>query len=147
MKKIILDLSMLMAIGVTSAFANEDLKVNDKVLSSFGKDFTFAKNVQWREEGDYLKARFTISDMLTEAYYSKDGQFVGSARTLSFAQLPLSVIHEFNKDYKEESVMSILEITNSEGTSYRIWLEKDNKKIKLNASSSGEVSILEKVKK
>jgi hypothetical protein len=147
MKKIILGLSMLMAIGVTSAFANEDLKVSDKVLSSFGKDFTFAKNVQWREEGDYLKARFTISDMLTEAYYSKDGQFVGSARTLSFAQLPLSVIHEFNKDYKEESVMSILEITNSEGTSYRIWLEKDNKKIKLNATSSGEVSILEKAKK
>ncbi len=138
---------MLMAIGVTSAFANDELKVNDKVLSSFGKDFTFAKNVQWREEGEYLKARFTISDMLTEAYYTKDGEFVGSARNLLFTQLPLSVIHGFNKDYSEESVVSILEITNADGTSYRIWLEKDNKKIKLNASSLGEITVLEKTKK
>jgi len=147
MKKIILGLSMLMAIGVTSAFATDELKVNEKVLSSFGKDFTFAKNVQWREEGDYLKARFTISDMLTEAYYTKDGEFVGSARNLLFAQLPLSVIHEFNKNYDEASVMSILEITSTEGTSYRIWLEKDNRKIKLNATSLGDVTVLEKIKK
>jgi hypothetical protein len=147
MKKIILGLSMLMAIGITSAFANDDLKVNDRVLTSFGKDFTFAKNVQWREEGDYLKARFTISDMLTEAYYTKDGEFVGSARNLLFAQLPLSVIHEFNKNYNEASIMSILEITNAEGTSYRIWLEKNNRKIKLSASSMGEITVVEREKK
>jgi hypothetical protein len=147
MKKIILGLTMLMAIGVSSAFANDELKVNEKVLSSFGKDFTFAKNVKWSEESGYLKVRFTISDMLTEAYYTKDGEFVGSARSLLFAQLPLSVIHEFNKNYKEESVLSILEITNSEGTSYRIWLEKDNRKIKLNATSFGEITVLERSKK
>ena len=88
MKKIILGLSMMMAIGISSAFANEELKVNDKVLSSFGKDFTLAKNVQWREEGGYLKARFTVSDILIEAYYSADGEFIGSARNLLFEQLP-----------------------------------------------------------
>ena len=147
MKKIILGLSMMMAIGISSAFANEELKVNDKVLSSFGKDFTLAKNVQWREEGGYLKARFTVSDILIEAYYSVDGEFIGSARNLLFEQLPLSVIREFNQKYDEASILSVLEITNIEGTSYRIWLEKDNKKIKLNATSSGEITVVEKVKK
>ena len=138
---------MMMAIGISSAFANEELKVNDKVLSSFGKDFTLAKNVQWREESGYLKARFTVSDILIEAYYSVDGEFIGSARNLLFEQLPLSVIREFNQKYDEASILSVLEITNSEGTSYRIWLEKDNKKIKLNATSAGDITVLEKVKK
>ena len=147
MKKIILGLSMLMAVGISSAFANDEIKVNDKILSSFSKDFTFAKNVQWREEGGYLKARFTISDMLTEAYYTTEGEFLGSARNLLFEQLPLSVIHEFNKRFDETSVLNVLEVTNSEGTSYRIWLEKDEKKIKVSASSNGDITILEKVKK
>ncbi|MBS1573767.1 MAG: hypothetical protein JST09_00570 [Bacteroidetes bacterium] len=147
MKKIILGLSMMVAIGISSAFANEDLKVSDKVLSSFGKDFTLAKNVQWREENGYLKVRFTVADMLIEAYYSSDGEFVGSARNLLFEQLPLSVIREFNQKYNEASILSVLEVTNNEGTSYRIWLEEDNKKIKLNASSTGEITILEKRKK
>ncbi|MES1218964.1 MAG: hypothetical protein ABUT20_25885 [Bacteroidota bacterium] len=147
MKKLILGLSMMIAIGVSSAFANDELKVSDKVLSSFGKDFTLAKNVQWREEGGYIKARFTVSDMLIEAYYTADGEFIGSARNLLFEQLPLSVIREFNQRYDEASVLNVLEVTNSEGTSYRIWLEKDNKKIKLNASSAGEITVVEKVKK
>src|SRR5882724_12554532 len=101
MKKIILGLSMLMTVGITSAFANDEIKVNDKVLPSFGKDFTFAKNVQWHEEGGYLKARFTISDMLTEAYYTEEGEFLGCARNLLFQQLPLTVMREFNKHYDE----------------------------------------------
>lgn len=147
MKKTILALSMMIAIGTSSAFANEDLKVNQKVLSSFGKDFTFAKNVKWDEERGYLKARFTVSDMLIEAYYTPEGELVGSARTLLFNQLPLSVIREFNRNYKEESVLSVLEVINSEGTSYRIWLEEGNKRIKLNASSDGEINIAEKIKK
>jgi hypothetical protein len=147
MKKIILGLSMLMAVGISSAFANDEIKVSDKVLSSFGKDFTYAKNIQWREEGGYLKVRFTISDMLTEAYYNEEGEFLGSARNLLFSQLPLSVMHEFNKRFDEASVLSIMEITNDNGTSYRIWLETGDKKIKLNASSNGEISVLEKGKK
>ncbi len=147
MKKVILGLSMIMAVGISSAFANDEIKLNEKILTSFGKDFTFAKNVQWREEGGYMKARFTISDMLTEAYYNEDGEFLGSARTLLFDQLPLSVIHEFNKRFNETSILNVIEITNTEGTSYRIWLEKGDKKIKLNASATGEISILERVKK
>ena len=138
---------MLMTVGISSAFANDEIKINDKVLSSFGKDFTFAKNVQWREEGGYLKARFTISDMLTEAYYNEDGEFLGSARNLLFQQLPLTVMHEFNKRFDEASVLSVMEVTNSEGTSYRIWLEADGKKIKVNASSDGDITVLKKIKK
>ena len=146
MKKIILSLFILAA-GVTSAFANDDTKVSEKVKSAFSKDFSSAKNVTWKQDGEFLKASFTIADMLTNAYYNEDGELLGSARNLSFEQLPLSVIHEFNKRFDGSSVISITEITNGEGTSYRIWAEKDERKFKVSATSQGELAILEKSKK
>ena len=147
MKRIIIILSMLMTVAVTSVFAKEGTDVNQKVLAAFEKDFTAAKNVKWIRDGEYLKASFTLSEMLTDAYYTEDGELVGSARNLLFEQLPLSVIHSFNKRFDESSVLNVLEITNAEGTSYRLWIEEGNKKFKIRANSSGELTVLEKSKK
>ncbi|MES1218194.1 MAG: hypothetical protein ABUT20_22000 [Bacteroidota bacterium] len=147
MKKIIITLSMLMTVAVTSVFANEDVKINPKVLNAFEKDFTSAKNVKWNQDGEYLKASFTIADMLTDAYYTEEGELLGSARNLLFDQLPLAVIHEFNKRFDAASVLNVLEITNSEGTSYRLWVESENRKFKVKATGAGEITILEKTKK
>ncbi|MCW3116702.1 MAG: hypothetical protein JWM28_784 [Chitinophagaceae bacterium] len=147
MKRIIITLSMLMAVALTSVFANEGTDINQKVQAAFEKDFASAKNVKWNKDGEYLKASFTIADMLTDAYYTQDGELMGSARNLLFDQLPLAVIHEFNKRFNEASVLNVLEITNDEGTSYRLWIEQGNKKIKVRASGSGEIAILEKSKK
>jgi hypothetical protein len=147
MKKIIITLSILMTVAITSVFASGIPDVNQKVLAAFEKDFTSAKNVKWNKDGDYLKASFTIADMLTDAFYTEDGELMGSARNLLFNQLPLAVIHEYNKRFDEASVLNVLEITNNEGTSYRIWLEQDNKKLKIRASGAGEITILEKQKK
>ena len=147
MKKIIITLSMLMTVAVTSVFAKEGTDINQKVLTAFEKDFNSAKNVKWIRDGEYLKASFTIADMLTDAYYTEAGELVGSARNLLFEQLPLSVIHEYNKRFDESSVMDVLEITNEEGTSYRLWIEQGNKKFKIRANGSGDITVLEKSKK
>ena len=147
MKKVIITLSMLMTVAVTSVFAKEGTDINQKVLTAFEKDFNSAKNVKWNRDGEYLKASFTIADMLTDAYYTEAGELVGSARYLLFEQLPLSVIHGYNKRFDESSVLSVLEITNEEGTSYRLWIEQGNKKIKIRANSSGDITVLEKSKK
>jgi len=146
MKKIIIALSMLMTVAVTSAFANERPDINQKVLAAFEKDFISAKNVKWIKDGEYLKASFTIADMPTDAYYTEEGELLGSARNLSFEQLPLAVIHEYNKRFDQTAVLHVLEITNEEGTTYRLWFEQGNKRIKIKANSSGEITILEKSK-
>jgi hypothetical protein len=147
MKRMIITLSMLMTVAVTSVFAKEGTDINQKVLTAFEKDFTTAKNVKWMRDGEYLKASFTLSDMLTDAYYTEDGELVGSARNLLFEQLPLAVIHEFNKRFDESAVLNVLEITNTEGTSYRVWIEQGNKKIKIRANGSGDLTVVEKSKK
>ena len=147
MKRIIITLSMLVTVAVTSVFAKEGTEINQKVLTAFEKDFTAAKNVKWIRDGEYLKATFTLSDMLTDAYYTEEGELLGSARNLLFEQLPLSVIHEFNKRFDESAVLNILEITNVEGTSYRLLVQQGNKKLKIRANGSGELTVIEKSKK
>jgi hypothetical protein len=147
MKKMIITLSMLMTVAMTAVFANEGTDINQKVQAAFEKDFSSAKNVKWNRDGDYLKASFTIADMVTDAYYTEDGQLMGSARNLLFEQLPLTVIHGYNKRFDDATVLNVLEITNEEGTSYRLWIEQGNKKLKIRASGSGDITILEKSKK
>jgi hypothetical protein len=147
MKRIIIMLSMFMTVAVTAAIANEGADINPKVQAAFDKDFSSAKNVKWNRDGDYLKASFTMGDMLTDAFYTEEGELVGSARNLTFDQLPLAVVLEVNKRFGEGTVLNVLEITNDEGTSYRLWIEQANKKIKIRSNGSGEITVLEKIKK
>ncbi|MBL7762068.1 MAG: hypothetical protein JNL23_01455 [Chitinophagaceae bacterium] len=147
MKKIILALSMLAVVGLSSSYANEDVKVSKRVLSAFQNDFNSAENAKWSVEKNFFKVSFTNMDMQVEAYYDEDGALLGSVRSLSFEQLPLAVIHEYNRRFESDTLKKVVEITNVEGTSYRIWIEKGNKVYKLRANASGEIVVLEKTKK
>jgi hypothetical protein len=147
MKKIILALSLFAVTGLSSSYANEDVKVSKRVLSAFQNDFNSAVNARWSVEQEFYKVSFTNMDMPVEAYYDEDGALVGSVRTLSFEQLPLAIIHEYSRRFENSPVKNVVEITNTEGTSYRIWTEKGNKTYKLRANASGEIVTLEKRKK
>ena len=147
MKKIILSFVLFAAVGITTAMASEDVKVSKQVLSAFQTDFNAAKNVKWSQEDEFYKASFTNMEMQVEAYYDELGQLVGSVRRLSIEQLPLAIIHEFNRRFGNAPVLNVTEITNLDGTSYRIWTEKGNKQYKLKANASGEITVLDKKKK
>lgn len=138
---------MFAVVGLSSSYANEDVKVSKKVLSAFQSDFNSAVNAKWSVEQEFFKVSFTNMDMQVEAYYDEDGALVGSVRNLSFEQLPLAIIHEYNRRFENSPVKNVAEITNAEGTSYRIWTEKGNKVYKLRANASGEIIVIEKRKK
>ena len=147
MKKIILALAIFAVAGLSSSYANEDVKVSKKVLSAFQNDFNSAVNAKWSVEKNFFKVSFTNMDMQVEAYYDEDGALLGSVRSLSFEQLPLAIIQGYNRRFEDAPVKKVVEITNIEGTSYRIWTEKENKSYKLKANASGEIVIMEKKKK
>lgn len=138
---------MFAVVGLSSSYANEDVKVSKRVLSAFQNDFNSAVNARWSLEQEFYKVSFINMDMQVEAYYDEEGALVGSVRNLSFEQLPLAIIHEFNRRFESAPVKSVVEITNVEGTSYRIWTEKGNKNYKLRATASGEIAVIQKTKK
>jgi hypothetical protein len=147
MKKIFLMLSLIAAVAGTTAFANDDPKVNLRVQESFKKEFPGAQYVKWGKDHDYFKAIFVLADYRAEAWFNTDGELLATTRDLLYDQLPLAVMKELEKKFPSANATEIREVTNSNGTLYKLLLEDKKVKYSISATPNGEVSVTEKIKK
>ena len=144
MKRKIFTAMAFLAIACMPALASADPGISEEVQASFAKEFSGAESVHWKEAGEYVKANFVYQGCVTEAYFSKDGQLEGTIRAVFFNQLPIAVMTSVNKRFSAAEVLDVYEITNANGTSYRITLTSEQKKFRVLADNSG--SILEKAR-
>lgn len=145
MKKIFLSLVLFLSVAGVTAFASG--RVTKEAESSFRKEFPSAEVLNWSQVGDYLQAVFILNGHRTIAYFREDGQFAGSMRSIFFDQLPLAASKAIDNKYKSADVIEIYEITNDEGTSYKISLNSEGKSYKLKVDGNGNISDSERVKK
>jgi hypothetical protein len=146
MKKIFLFVSFAMIVGMTSAFASNDPTVSPGVQQSFKKEFPSAGYVTWGKYQDYLKASFVLADHRTEAWFSADGQLLGTIRDLFYNQLPLAVMKEVDKRFPAANISETREVTNNNGTSYKMVVETRKGKFIVTATPDGEVTKTGKIK-
>jgi hypothetical protein len=146
MKKIILSLSLMLAVGVSVAFANAEPVVNEKVKASFQKEFAAARLVTWTEAGDLLKASFVLGEHRAVAYFTEDGSLEGCARDLFYDQLPILVMKTLDNRYPNAAVIDVTEIVNADGASYRLTLEFNDKKYRIKADTNGNIIESQKLK-
>lgn len=146
MKKTILSLSLMLAVGVSIAFANVEPVINEKVKAAFQKEFAAAKLVTWSEAGEYLKASFVLGEHRAIAYFTGEGLLEGCARDLFYDQLPILVMKSLDKRYTGASIIDVTEIVNADGTIYRLTLEFKDKKYKVKADTSGNIIESQKLK-
>ena len=145
MKRIYLSLLLALTIFVSSAYASPD--PNKEIQESFKKEFPNTKALAWIEVGDFMRATFLLDGQRTEAYFSEDGILQGSVRYLFFSQLPLAVMKAVEKRYVDADPLDVYEITNDEGTSYRITLESQEKKYKIKVDANGNITQSDRLKK
>ena len=113
----------------------------------FAQQFAGAENVKWTKLTDgYQKASFTLSGIRVEAYFNQDGELQGTLRNLFYNQLPLAVMQTVSHKFSGAVIVEIKEITNNDGTTYRVVLEQRNNKYNLRMNSSGEITEKEKEK-
>ena len=144
MKKIIIMLAV--AISSLTAFASDE-NVNATVLSAFNKEFAGAKNVQWTSTNEYYKAAFVFNGQCVSAFYQLDGELIGMSRNLSSLELPISLQTNLRNSYNSYWISDLFEISNNEGTSYYITLEKADSKIVLKSNGAGKWSTFKKMTK
>lgn len=113
---------------------------------SFQREFPTARILKWEKNGDYLKATFVFNENRTEAWFSNEGELQGTIRCLLYDQLPFAVMRGIESRFPSAGIIDILEITNSNGTSYRITAESKKGKFLLIATSGGEVIKAGKIK-
>ncbi len=146
MKRIIVSLSLILLVGSTTLFAKDKTDVNDKIKESFKKEFSGAELVKWERVKDYQKATFGYLGHRVIAFFNQDGELLGSLRDILFDQLPMAVIKSFDIHYAGADFIEIHEITNLEGTRYRLTMETQNKRFHVKTDTDGNILEVVKIK-
>lgn len=148
MKKLIAILSIILVAGVSQAFANRGRDGNEKLSSTFNKDFVNAKNVSWQHEKNYSKATFAINDNVMFAYYSNEsGELVAVVRNILSDQLPISLMTKLRSDYSGYWISNLFEMATEEQTTYYTTLENSSEILILRSNGFNEWHVYMKEKK
>ena len=123
MKKSILSLALMLMIGLSSTFANNLEGANQKVISSFKKDFANAKDVKWEKSKEYVKASFSLNGQILFAYYSEEGEMLAMTRNILSNQLPINLLSELKKEYSSFWITDLFEMASGNETAYYVTLE------------------------
>jgi hypothetical protein len=116
MKKTLVTLFAFLTIGITISLAGPGTNVDPKILSAFQKEFSFAKNVKWEEEGNLARVIFSLNDQGITAWYNSDAELVTTARNILYNQLPISVMRSLDKEYEGADIFGIVEISRKNET-------------------------------
>lgn len=143
MKKFIIAIAFLGIAGISLAAGGE----NPRAAREFAERFRGAENVRWSNLKDgYICVSFTLNGVRAEGYFNQYAEFVGTARNLFFNQLPITVMQEVNARYSGSEVIEVVEINNAQGVSYKLVLEKGNRKLTIKMDSMGTVIAEQKEK-
>ena len=147
MKRILLLLFVMLTVK-TTVLADGATDISAKAKASFEKEFAGAEIITWNNLGEYQMAVFTFNSHLVEAYFNTEtGELKGAARYLLFDQLPLNIIRAYDKSFIRSDFMSVLEVSNTEGTFYRFVVETQDKRYSAKISTDGNLLHLLKINK
>ncbi|MEP6747771.1 MAG: hypothetical protein ABJB86_09400 [Bacteroidota bacterium] len=146
MKKIIFSLAISSALLVSASSFAADKDPNVTVKQAFTKEFTQAKDVEWTTLGNdgVYSAKFIFNNEKLQAFFTAEGEFLGTTRQVTTSQLPIVVVNELEKQYGSARVATIFEYSKKDGLAYYITLvtSKGSKVIK--ATGNGELSVYKK---
>jgi hypothetical protein len=146
MKKIILSLAISAALLVSAATYAADKNPGATVQQAFNKEFAQVKDVEWTtlsNDGVY-KAKFTFNNESLNAFFTEDGEFLGTTRQIIKSQLPIGVVTELDKQYADARVATIFEYSRKDGLAYYITLITNKGAMVIKATGNGELSVYKK---
>jgi hypothetical protein len=149
MKKRILLLSIaLISFTAFSFAAVAPVTVSKSVVISFNKQFSNARDIKWESHADFLKAEFTMNDIVLYAYFNKSGDLIAVTRYISPNQLPLVLLTSLKKQFGSGYwVSDLFEIETETGTSYYATFESADQTIVLKSDGISGWNTFQKEKK
>jgi hypothetical protein len=139
MKKLLFTALIAVSI-ISSSFAASspvlDKKVDAGISNSFRNQFRDANNVKWDQTSEFTRATFVTNNILTEAFFDRDGEFIGSSRAISLDQLPTAAKRTFAKKYAGYTVKEAIEFTGNEESAYFISAENETQAVILKVINS-----------
>lgn len=143
MKNLILSTAVILSLSF-NAIASPTEPANEKVQNTFHQVFKQADNVNWYSTGNKYEAFFVMDNVKTHATIDSKGNLVQTVRYYTKENLPANIIYSVNKAYKDKTIFGVTEVSNHNGTNYRIVLKDENNYININANSQGETELVSK---
>jgi hypothetical protein len=126
--------AMMLTMGLTSGFANNEETINQRAVTSFKKDFSTAQDVKWENNKDFVKATFKQNDQVMFAYYSQTGDLMAVTRNIVSSQLPISLLSNLKKNYGTYWISDLFEISSSTDASYYVTLQNGEQSLVLKSN-------------
>ena len=146
MKRIFVSLSLLLAVGLTQVFADDEIRISKTVKESFKKEFAGANKVEWSRVDDHVRALFVLDRHRVVAYFNVNGELEGFGRGLLFDEMPLAASMSLDKHFAGADFINILEVSNTDGMSYWLTVATPKKWHRVKVDATGNILIVEKAK-
>jgi hypothetical protein len=139
--------TLMLIITATLSLANTSGVINDKVLTSFKKEFAGAKEVNWETTSQFVKASFTWNEQVFTAYYNAEGDRLAIVRHLRSIELPMSLREQLKESYTSYWITDLFEIHGKEDSAYYVTIEDADRKITLKSVGISEWTTFRKEEK
>ena len=137
MKKIILSVGLLLAISMSSVYANPGPDADENPQEIFKRSFPSAECVKWSRQGDYTKVSFLLYGRGAQAFFSAEGDLLGTIRNILYADLPIKVMIAVKKRFDNSVPYAITEVNRVDGTFYKFSVEVKNRRYDATVSQDG----------
>ena len=140
MKKITLVFALALLLFAGSSYAapvTTGPRVPASVTKEFGQHFTGATEVKWENVKDYFKATFAINGKMLYAFYTQEGDLMGTAHNLSPLNLPQPLRNEIKTSYAGYWITDLFSYRTTEGHGLVITLENSDKVVILATNDEG----------
>ncbi|MBS1660747.1 MAG: hypothetical protein JST68_06815 [Bacteroidetes bacterium] len=143
-KKIALAAALIVTVGVTSSFANDR---NDVIKASFQKDFQKAELIEMKSSQSYTQLTFKMNDMVMFAFYNDNGELLAVTRNIKSNQLPIQLLLDLKRDYKNYWITDLFEFNGDGTNSYYVTVENADGTVTLRADNSTSWQLFSKKNK
>lgn len=118
---------------------------NDKALTLFKAAYPGATHVHYKTVGELVSIRFQLDSTSMQAFYNNEGEQVAVSRVIGYQKLPGRAQSEIAGKFVGYTATEVIEMEHSgEGLCYYVSLVGNNRKIVLQVSPGGEVSVFKK---
>ena len=145
MKKILVTIAII-TLGITTISATANPGIDPKIISAFKKEFSFAKNAKWQTKEDLIQVSFLLNDQSVTAWYNADAELVTTARSILYAQLPISVIKILDRSYPNADFYGIIEVIHNNEVHYQLTTGMTKKAFVIKVTPTGVVYYKKKIK-
>ncbi|WP_114792522.1 hypothetical protein U0035_02075 [Niabella yanshanensis] len=144
MKNLILSAAVLLTVSFNAAASTPEPAVNEKAQQTFVATFKNVNNITWSNAGNNYEAFFENDGTKTRVTIDAKGRLLQTIRYYKEEQLPSNVLYNVKRDYKNNEIHGVTEVSNKNGVHYRIVLKDSIHYTHINANDAGDTELVTK---